>query len=107
MPLSHNPLARTHNGKCKQVLLRKPIHQPNQKIYPHPLMPSLFRDRLANLHLLSVLKRCLSSEINERSIEHESLVFREPSQMANSTPSDLTPAQFLCIVKLSFNFETF
>jgi hypothetical protein len=107
MPLPYNSLARTYYDKCKQVLLRKPLHQPYQKMYPYPLLPPLFRDHLANLHILSVLKRCLSPEAAERSIEHESLVFREPSQMADSTPSDLTPAQFLCIVKLSFNFETF
>ena len=59
---------------------------------PYPLLPPLFRDVLANLHLLYVFKRSLSSEVTERPVEYESLVLCEPRQMADITPLDLLAA---------------
>ena len=61
-------------------------------MYPYTLLPSIFRDVLANLHLLSFLKRRLSSEVTERPNKHESVVLREPSQVADFAASDLIAA---------------
>ena len=61
-------------------------------MHPYPLLPPLFRDVLVNLHLLFVFKRGISSEVNERPVEYESLVLCEPSKVADLTPLDLLAA---------------